>query len=166
MLGDGELMEPVKTLISQYDLHDRLHLLGANPNGAMLLAQATLLMMPSAYEGIALVSYEAMALGVPQIFAHVGGQDELITLETGILIENGRGEETRYAEACLALLADPGRRTRMAAAGKERIRSQFTAEKAVNQYAEIFEHYAAVSRRRLAEIPHLTPPHINPLDDI
>jgi glycosyltransferase involved in cell wall biosynthesis len=165
MVGDGELRESVKTLISQYGLHDRLHLLGAIPNGAALLAQATLLMMPSAYEGIALVSYEAMALGVPQIFAKVGGQDELITPETGILVENGPGEETRYAEACLALLADTGRRARMAAAGKERIRSQFTAEKAVKQYAEIFEHYAAVSRRRAAEIPHLTPPHINPLDD-
>jgi glycosyltransferase involved in cell wall biosynthesis len=165
MLGDGELRESVKTLISQYGLHDRLHLLGANPNGAALLAQATLLMMPSAYEGIALVSYEAMALGVPQIFANVGGQDELITPETGILVENGPGEENRYAEKCLALLADTGRRARMAAAGKERIRSQFTAEKAVKQYAEIFEHYAAVSRRRAAEIPHLTPPHINPLDD-
>ena len=155
----------VKTLISQYGLHDRLHLLGANPNGAALLAQATLLMMPSAYEGIALVCDEAMALGVPQIFANVGGQDELITPETGILVENGPGEENRYAEKCLALLADTGRRARMAAAGKERIRSQFTAEKAVKQYAEIFEHYAAVSRRRAAEIPHLTPPHINPLDD-
>ena len=165
MLGDGELRESVKTLISQYGLHDRLHLLGANPNGAALLAQATLLMMPSAYEGIALVSYEAMALGVPQIFANVGGQDELITPETGILVENGPGEVTRYAEECLALLADTGRRARMAAAGKERIRSQFTAEKAVKQYAEIFEHYAAFSRRRAAEIPHLTPPHINPLDD-
>jgi len=121
--------------------------------------------MPSAYEGLALVSFEAMALGIPQIFANVNGQAELITPDTGVLIENGPGEETRYAQACLDLLSDPDRRARMAAAGKERIRSQFTAENAVKQYAEIFEELAAVSRKRRSEIPHLEPPHINPLHD-
>jgi glycosyltransferase involved in cell wall biosynthesis len=113
-----------------------------------------------------LVSYEAMALGIPQIFANVGGQDELITPETGILIENGPGEETRYAQACLDLLSDPDRRASMTAAGKERIRSDFTAENAVKQYAEIFEELAAMSRKRASEIPHLEPPHVDPLHDI
>ena len=130
------------------------------------MADATVLMMPSAYEGLALVSYEAMALGIPQIFANVGGQSELITPETGILIDNGPGEETRYAQACLELLSDPGQRARMAAAGKERIRAHFAAEYAVKQYAEIFEELAAVSRSERVEIPHLTPPHINPLYEL
>lgn len=163
MVGDGDRMDAVKTLISELGLQDRVHLLGADANAATLLADATVLMMPSAYEGVALVSYEAMALGVPQIFAKVGGQDELITPETGILIENGRGEETRYAEACLALLSDPDRRARMADAGKKRIRSQFTADRAVQQYSEIFERFASTSRRRASEIPHLKPPHVDPL---
>jgi glycosyltransferase involved in cell wall biosynthesis len=166
MVGDGHLYSSVKALISEHGLVDRIHLLGAHPNALELLADATLLLMPSAYEGVALVSYEAMALGIPQIFANVGGQAELITPETGILIENGPGEETRYAQACLDLLADPDRRLAMAAAAKERIRSNFTAENAIKQYAEIFAELAAWSRKRSAEIPHLEPPHIDPLRDI
>jgi glycosyltransferase involved in cell wall biosynthesis len=122
--------------------------------------------MPSAYEGLALVSYEAMALGIPQIFANVNGQSELITPETGILIDNGPGEETRYARACLELLSNPDRRERMARTGKERIRSHFTAENAVKQYAEIFEEMAELSRKQASEIPHLRPPHINPLHEL
>jgi hypothetical protein len=54
----------------------------------------------------------------------------------------------------------------MAVAGKERIRSHFTAESAVKQYAEIFEALADFSRKKAAEIPHLRPPHINPLRDL
>jgi glycosyltransferase involved in cell wall biosynthesis len=166
MVGDGHLLKSVKALISEYRLADRIHLLGAHPNALQLLADATVLLMPSAYEGVALVSYEAMALGIPQIFANVGGQGDLITPETGILIENGPGEETRYARACLDLLSNPDRRAHMAAAGKERIRLRFTAENAVKQYAEIFEELAAMSRQRASEIPHLEPPHIDPLHDL
>jgi glycosyltransferase involved in cell wall biosynthesis len=165
MVGDGEMRKQVETAISQYQLQNRVHLLGAHPNASELIADATILMMPSAYEGLALVSYEAMALGVPQIFANVNGQPELITPETGILVDNGRGEEIRYAQACLELLSDPGRRARMAAAGKERIR-HFTAENAVKQYEEIFEELAELSRKRASEIPHLRPPHINPLHEL
>jgi glycosyltransferase involved in cell wall biosynthesis len=163
MVGDGHLMKSVKDLISEYRLADRLHLLGAHPNAAELLADARILMMPSAYEGVALVSYEAMALGVPQIFANVGGQNELITPETGILIENGSGEETRYAQACLHLLSAPSRWEQMAESGKERMRLYFNAETAVNQYAEIFARFAAAGRKQADRTPHLDPPHIQPL---
>ena len=163
MVGDGHLMGSVKTTIMKHGLSDRIHLLGAHPNAAELLADATILMMPSAYEGVALVSYEAMALGVPQIFADVGGQHELITLETGILIDNGLGEETRYAQACVDLLSDPSRMEQMAKAGGRRIAMHFSAEKAAKEYAGIFERFAALSRKRANEIPHLKPPHIDPL---
>jgi glycosyltransferase involved in cell wall biosynthesis len=166
MVGDGHLYNSVKAMILAHGLADRIHLLGAHPNALQLLADATLLLMPSAYEGVALVSYEAMALGIPQIFANVGGQGELITPATGILIENGPGEEARYAHACLDLLSDPDRRASMTAAGKKRIRSDFTAENAAKQYAEIFEELAAMSRKRASEIPHLEPPHMDPLHDI
>jgi glycosyltransferase involved in cell wall biosynthesis len=165
MIGDGELRPAMETLISKWRLNGRVHLLGAHSNAVELLADATLLLMPSAYEGLALVSYEAMALGIPQIFANVNGQPELITPQTGILIDNGPGEETRYARACLELLSDPERRARMAMAGKERIKTHFTAENAVKQYAGIFGELAELSRKRASEIPHLRPPHINPLHE-
>jgi glycosyltransferase involved in cell wall biosynthesis len=163
MVGDGPLMNSVKHLISEYRLGDRLHLLGTHLNAAELLADARILMMPSSYEGIALVSYEAMALGVPQIFANVGGQNELITPETGILIENGSGEETRYAQACLDLLSASSRWKQMAESGKKRMRLHFSAKTAVNEYGEIFERLAASSRKQANQTPHLDPPHVQPL---
>jgi glycosyltransferase involved in cell wall biosynthesis/GT2 family glycosyltransferase len=166
MIGDGEFRSAVEHLIEKAGLKKQIHLLGAQTNAIDLLADSTVFMMPSAYEGLALVSYEAMALGVPQIFANVNGQSELITSDTGILIDNGPGEDTRYAQACLELLSDPERRAHMATAGKERIKTYFTAENAVKQYAGIFEELAELSRKRASEIPHLRPPHINPLHQL
>ena len=166
MIGDGESRLAVEQLVAETGLQKRIHLLGARTNATDLLADSTLLMMPSAYEGLALVSYEAMALGVPQIFADVGGQSELITPETGILLNNGPGEEVRYAEACLQLLSDTDRQARMAAAGQKRIRAHFTAESTAKQYADTFGELAELSRKRASEIPHLRPPHINPLQEL
>jgi glycosyltransferase involved in cell wall biosynthesis len=166
MIGDGESRPAVEQLVAKAGLNKRIHLLGARANAIDLLADSTLLMMPSAYEGLALVSYEAMALGVPQIFADIGGQSELITPETGILITNGPGEEVRYAEACLQLLSDTDRQARMASAGKKRIKAHFTAESTAKQYANTFEELAELSRKRASEIPHLKPPHINPLHEL
>src|SRR5437660_4706662 len=77
MIGDGVLKAYVANLVSRLALGNRVHLLGAHPNAMELIADASLLMMPSAYEGLALVSYEAMGLGIPQIFAAVNGQPEL-----------------------------------------------------------------------------------------
>jgi glycosyltransferase involved in cell wall biosynthesis len=163
MVGDGHLMPAVKELILKHKLSDRIHVLGAHPRAADLIADATVVMLPSEYEGVALVSYEAMALGIPQIVANVGGQSELLTAQAGVLIDHGPGEEMAYANACLALLADPERRAQMAQAGKERIRTHFTAEHAVEEYAGIFEEMSELGRKRAAETPHLRPPHIDPL---
>jgi len=165
MVGDGEMRGYLEGEIIKLGLRERFHLLGFHLDSYHLMVDSTLLMITSAYEGLALVSYEAMALGIPQISADVGGQSELIKPETGILVKNGRGEVGRYARACLELLSDPERRARMAAAGKDRIKNYFSAENAVKQYAEIFEQMAQLSRKRAAEIPHLRPPHINPLHE-
>ena len=166
MIGDGTSRPAVEHLIAEAGLNERIHLLGAHTNAIELLVDSTVLMMPSDYEGLALVSYEAMSLGVPQIFANVNGQSELITPDTGILVDNGPGEEHRYAQACLELLSDSDRRAHMARAGKEKVKSHFTAQNAVKEYAEIFEKMAELSRKRVSEISHLRPPHINPLVEL
>ena len=163
LVGDGERREQLEAMISKFGLAERVHLLGFQTDPLDLLADSTLLMIPSAFEGLALVSYEAMALGVPQISADVGGQKELITDATGILIKNGPLEVRRYAEACIQLLSDSGRRSQIAERGRQRISSQFTTERSSSQYGRIFEECAELSRKRILETAFLKPPHINPL---
>ena len=43
------------------------------------------LLLPSAYEGVASVLYEAMASGLAVVTSSVGGHAELVTDDTGLL---------------------------------------------------------------------------------
>jgi glycosyltransferase involved in cell wall biosynthesis/GT2 family glycosyltransferase len=163
LIGDGESRKKVEATVRRPGLAGRVHMLGFRLDGLELMSDSTLLVIPSEYEGLALVSFEAMALGIPQVSADIGGQSELIAPETGVLIRNGRGEIRRYARAVLELLDDSERRERMAAAGKRRIEDGFTVEKAAAAYGRIFEELARLSRDRASRTPYLKPPHIDPL---
>jgi glycosyltransferase involved in cell wall biosynthesis len=79
--------------------------------------------LPSFAEGVPVVLMEAMASGKPVIATQVGGVSELV--EDGV---SGHvvppGDAVRLAEAIIAL-ADPDRRARMGAAGRERVVAEF-----------------------------------------
>jgi glycosyltransferase involved in cell wall biosynthesis len=89
------------------------------------LAAADLLLLPSAREGIAIVLYEAMAMGVVPVAADVGGQRELVTSDCGILVPPSADEAAAYAAAIIDLLTDPARRTAMGARARQRIVDHF-----------------------------------------
>jgi glycosyltransferase involved in cell wall biosynthesis len=87
------------------------------------LREADALVLPSFAEGVPVVLMEAMASGKPVIATQVGGVSELV--EDGV---SGHvvppGDAASLAEAIIAL-ADPGRRVRMGAAGRERVVTEF-----------------------------------------
>jgi glycosyltransferase involved in cell wall biosynthesis len=163
IVGDGKMRGDIEALINKLGMKKRIHLLGFQPNGPELIWDSAMLIITSRYEGLALVSFEAMTVGTPQISADVGGQSELITPEIGILIKNGFGEVARYARACIELLYDPTRRERMSLASKRKLSLEYSTEDCVNEYGKIFQELADMARRRAIEIPSLRPPHIDPL---
>ncbi|MCF7970030.1 MAG: glycosyltransferase [Methylococcaceae bacterium] len=66
------------------------------------------LMMPSANEGLALVSYEAMAMQTPIFFTDVGAQNELLPAE--FLITNTSPLAPKFADAIWPYLIDAEKR--------------------------------------------------------
>ena len=164
MVGDGEMRDKIAAHIAKLGLRDRVHLLGFRLNGSQLIRDSSILMITSRYEGLALVSFEAMAIGTPQISADVGGQSELVTPDIGILIKTGIGEVDRFARACIELLYDHKRRESMSAASRRKFTKHYTAEHCAREYSQLFEELSELSRRRGDELPCLRPPHINPLN--
>jgi len=164
MVGDGEMRGKVEALILKLGLRNRVHLLGFQLNGSQLICDSSILMITSRFEGLALVSFEAMAAGTPQISADVGGQSELVTSDIGILVRTGIGEVDRFARACIGLLYDHKRRQCMSIASKRKFTKQYTAQHCAREYSQVFEELAELSRRRAHELPCLRPPHINPLN--
>lgn len=112
-----------------------------------IMAASDIFFLPSLWEGIALSIYEAMSAGLAVVGAAVGGQRELVTHGTGILLDrpidaNGQAdldeEARRYALTLLNLVTDSTRRMAMGAAARERIASHFELANMGERMLELF----------------------------
>jgi hypothetical protein len=152
--GDGPDLAWLRGFASKHHLDDRLRLLGAVSNERMrqLMAAADVFFLPSAWEGIALSIYEAMASGLPIVGAEVGGQCELVTPECGVLVPRGDedAEARQYAEVLAALLESPERRALMGQAARQRVAWHFRLEHMAERMAALLaeaQQYHAVNPR-------------------
>jgi glycosyltransferase involved in cell wall biosynthesis len=103
-----------------------------------ILAKTYLYVLSSNSEALPLAVLEAQAAGVPVICTSVGGIPEIVTDgETGLLVPPGDPEA--LAERILFAIDNPSQIERMAKAGRERIRENFTWEKIARRYCSIYE---------------------------
>ena len=80
---------------------------------------------------------EAMAYGRPVVGSRVGGIPEVVSeQESGYLID--RGDVRQLTEKLLRLLAEPGRRRAMGAAGREKVAAMFDLQKNVARLLEAY----------------------------
>ncbi|MEO8092018.1 MAG: glycosyltransferase [bacterium] len=125
LVGDGPLREPLRQLVLELGLGDRVRFHGALPEPAVtrLLDDAHLFVLPSVVapngqmEGLPVVLMEALGAGVPVVATRTSGVPELIRDgETGLLAEPGNPSDLR--NAIMQLLADPSAALRRADAGR------------------------------------------------
>ena len=117
---------------------------------------ADILLLPSAYEGIALTLYEAMAMQLPIVASEVGGQAELVAPGTGFLVPLGAGdgqEVQDYLRVLLPLLQKPQHRQKIGIQARQRVVEQFSLTTMVNQMETIFQ--AAIARRQTRPKPEV-----------
>ena len=108
------------------------------------LAEWDLFVLPTRREAFWLVLIEAMGMGLPVVATRIDGPREIVTPETGLLIDAEDPEA--LAAAILELAGDPDRRKAMGAAGRARVQRDFTLEK---QAEAVHSAYLeAASRRR------------------
>ena len=128
--GGGEDRMWLEEFIAKNCLDTHVSMLGAVPSERMrdLLCGADVFFLPSKREGIALSLFEAMACGVPVVAARVGGQAELVTGDTGVLVERSTpdGEVRAYSDAVRSLLDDPDRLADLARNARSRVVEEFS----------------------------------------
>ena len=91
--GDGDMLNKLKSKVKKYGVSDSVVFLGNVSNTKEIYAISDLTINCSIKEGLALTSYESLAMGVPVISSDVGGQKELINEEVGVIVPCMQKEE-------------------------------------------------------------------------
>ncbi len=142
--GRGEEEEKLRTLATEQGIADRVALLGFRKDVPDILAAADIFVMPSLSEGLPLALVEAMAAGLPVVVSDVGGVSEVAVAEReAILVPPG--DPARLAAGVAALLREPGARSAMGAAARERALRDFSVSTMCEAYERLYRG-GAVSR--------------------
>jgi phosphatidylinositol alpha-1,6-mannosyltransferase len=102
--GTGDDLPRLKALAQAQDVADAVEFLGFVEESQLAneFNACDLFALPSGKEGFGLVYLEAMAHGKPCLGARAGGVPEVITNDSGALVDYGGGD--RLATACVAAL--------------------------------------------------------------
>ncbi|MFE2111048.1 glycosyltransferase family 4 protein [Kitasatospora sp. NPDC059463] len=114
LAGDGPEAAGLRERVAAEKLPVRL--LGYRTDVPDLLAAADVLVLSSRWEARSLVVQEAMRAGVPVVATAVGGIPELVG-DAAVLVPPG--DAAALGRAARELLADPARRERLVAAGRQ-----------------------------------------------
>jgi glycosyltransferase involved in cell wall biosynthesis len=99
---------------------------------------ADIFALASFAEGVPVVLMEAMAMEIPCVATWITGIPELIRSGVdGVLVPPS--DASALAEAIASLMDDPGLRSRIAKAGRQRVLDKFNLETNVRLLADIFE---------------------------
>lgn len=130
IVGDGELRTQVETRCDDLRLRGKVVLAGSlsHTDWLAILGAADILLMPSAYEGISVALFEAMARGVVPVVGRVGGQAEVVDSGCGTLIDASDLEPFAYAEALVRYLQDAPLLRQTSANARRRIVDGFSKQ--------------------------------------
>lgn len=155
VIGSGSLRSDLENKISQLCLNAHFHILlpAAPTDMPDFYAAADILLLPSAYEGISLALYEAMAMALPVVASEVGGQAELITSETGCLVPLGAADNAEiqaYLDQLLPLVQSQSLRHQMGKKARQRVTEFFDLSAMTARMADIFQGVATQRQRQAA----------------
>jgi glycosyltransferase involved in cell wall biosynthesis len=140
LVGAGEGLPTVKSILRRAGLTDDLHQLGLRLDLEAILPQADVLLVTSRTESFCLAALEAASCGLPVVAPRVGGLPDVVADGvTGMLHE--RGDDAEAIRALVQLLGDEELRRRMGEAAMARA-ADFAAEAVVPRYERLYAELA------------------------
>lgn len=152
IIGEGEQLEALKQAIKERRLEETVYSIGYSEHMKECYRDATLTLICSLKEGLALTAYESCAMGVPVISSDVGGQKDLIDSAVGKLIPMRQNEaadldardfdkeEVReYARAIVELCTDSELYRQCSDNCRKRIEDGFSVSKMTQRFEKEFQ---------------------------
>lgn len=113
---------------------------------ARIIAQATLVLIPSRTDGLPTVAIQTAAMGRPIVSTRVGGLPEAVRHgETGLLVD---GSSSAMSAAIDRLLQEPDTITRMSIAAWRHAQAVFDPRRCIDAYDELYRRIGCASPGR------------------
>jgi len=136
--GSGPLQGDLELEADRLGLTKHIRFLGWRRDIRSVLRNWDIFVIPSLDEGLPMAVLDAMAEGLPVVGTSVGGIPELIDDgRTGFLVPPRDPEA--LTQRLRGLISEPERRRAQGAAGRERVRSQFSVDQMVSQIRAIYD---------------------------
>lgn len=137
LIGDGPLKSELKRLAAALGVRDNFLFPGWRSDMAAVYRTLDIFALPSFTEGLPMALLEAMSYSVPSVASSVGGCGDVI--ETGISGFLFRpGDSAALADHLTRLIVDKEFRIKIGAAGYQRILKQYSLERYVTQFDELY----------------------------
>ena len=138
IVGDGECKTDISNYIRERQLEDSVVLTGERQDTPSILAAMDIYVMSSLSEGMSIGLLEAMSSGLPVVVTNVGGNPELVDpRQNGLLVPANDPES--MSEAIGSLLDDAEERRRMAAAGRDKVKTHFSRDIMIENYSSLYD---------------------------
>ncbi len=137
LVGEGPERPALTKQANRLGLAQWVRFTGALADVRRELVSGGIFVLPSVRrEGLGIALLEAMAMGLPVVATRCGGIEEVVTGESGLLVEPG--DVPALAEAIETLLTDPARAERLAEVGRSRVAERFSLEHSVRDLLALY----------------------------
>ncbi|RDG31719.1 glycosyltransferase family 4 protein [Streptomyces corynorhini] len=141
--GEGRERARLQRRIEDEELP--VQLVGRRDDISALLAAADIAVLASRWEARSVLAQEALRLGVPLVATAVGAIPELVG-DAAELVPHG--DAAALSGAVTRLLADPGRRRSLAAAGRAQASTWPTEDQTIAQILSVYDELCQTRRPR------------------
>ena len=137
IVGDGAERLALKSQALAMGLSDTVIFTGPVEDPARLLGAFDVFALSSDTEQMPISVLEAMAARLPMLGVDVGDVKEMVSPENRPFIV--KRDSSALAVALLDLLSDGANRSRIGAANKQRVRKDYTLDRMVRSYTELYQ---------------------------
>ena len=168
IVGAGELEAALSRQIGRLHLAGKVILTGFRSDVPSVLKGLDLFVMSSVTEGLGTSVLDAMAAGLAVVGTRAGGIPESV-VDGGTGLLTPPADAAAMARAIADLLQDDTKRRAFGAAGRERARAAFNADRMVEEtaavYAEVVARTGSGPRQRRRTRDHVIGVDDSPVDD-
>ena len=136
VIGDGPERARLESRAQELSVTEKVTFLGHRDDARRWLAGVDVYANSSVSEGVSLTILEAMAAGLPVVATDVGGTPEVVTPDSGELVP--ARDPAALAGAIARLASDADRRRTLGRQARDRAARQFTIERMVNTYLDMY----------------------------